>query len=144
MTPCVLDASVVARWWLASASDPLVAPALAFLNALRRGALEVHAPDLLLPEVANAFWKAARFGDWPPASAEDATLGLVELPIRTHGTRDLLSGAVSLSLMHGISVYDACYVTLSRREALPLYTADRRMVDRLRPTFPELHFLGGA
>jgi predicted nucleic acid-binding protein len=144
MNPCVLDASVVARWWLASPSDPLAAPALAFFKALRRGALEVHAPELLLTEVANVFWKAARFGDWPPASAEEATLGLMEMPIRAHGTRDLVPGAVSLSLMHGFTVYDACYVALARREALPLYTADRRGVDRLGPTFPELRFLGEA
>jgi len=143
MTACVLDASVVARWWLARDSDALAAPALQLLSAVRDGALEVHTPELLFAEVANAFWKSARSGDWPPASARQAAEDLAALPLRTHSLAGLVAGATSAALEYQITVYDACYVFLARREQLPLYTADRRLVDRLAPSIPSVRFLGG-
>jgi predicted nucleic acid-binding protein len=45
---------------------------------------------------------------------------------------DLADDALDLALAHGLSAYDACYVALARREAVPLVTADERLVRILK------------
>ena len=42
--------------------------------------------------------------------------------------------AIAISVAHGISAYDACYVALSRQNNVPLLTQDQRLVKTLRDT----------
>ncbi len=62
MTRFVVDASAAIKWFL---------PEIHSTAALRLldPSLELHAPDLLFPEVGNALWKLVKRGE---ISVEDA------------------------------------------------------------------------
>lgn len=140
---CVLDASVIARWWVGE-KDSLQAAALFFLRAHRDGKVEVRSPDIALAEVGNVFWRAVRFHDWPPAVAEEASRDLLDLGLAIHPASELLSDAMAIAIAHGVTVYDALYVALSRRLGLPLYTADRRLADAIGAPVAEVRWLGAS
>ena len=124
---CVLDASIIARWWVVGDKPNLAAAARGFLAAHSAGEVAIHVPDLALAEVANVLWKAVRFGDWTPADLTTAVRDLREVGLRVHPTDGLLPAAVELALACHVTVCDALYAALARELGAPLYTADRRL-----------------
>jgi predicted nucleic acid-binding protein len=128
MTPaCVLDASVVVKWWFCEEQVVLADAARTFLAAYCAGELEIHVPDLLYAEVGNVLWKATRLRDWPPRAARQAVKDLVGLGLSSHSMSALVPGAFELSL--------------ARRLGLPCYTADRRMIRAIGNSIPEVREL---
>lgn len=142
MTPaCVLDASVVVKWWF-SEDDVLLADAAhTFLKAYHAGDLEIHAPDLLYAEVGNVLWKATRLRNWPPRAARQAVKDLVDLGLSAHPLSGLLQSAFDLAVAYGITIYDATYLALARRLGVPCYTADRRLIRAVGDSIPEVQEL---
>lgn len=133
MNSCVLDASVIARWWLTDQNNEQLAACRSLRAALGAGELEAHVPDLAFNEVAATLWKAARFAGWTPAGVRTAVGDLVDLPLVAHESREYLRDAVSLALDHTLTVYDASYVGLARALELPLFTADRKLIRAAPP-----------
>jgi predicted nucleic acid-binding protein len=139
MTPaCVLDASVVVKWWFSEDEVILANAAQTFLKAYDAGDLVIHAPDLLYAEVGNVLWKATRLRNWPPLAARQAVKDLIGLGLSAHPMSGLLPGAFDLASAHGITVYDASYVALARRLGVPCYTADRRLIRAVGDSIPEV------
>ena len=142
MTPaCVLDASVVVKWWFSENDVAWADAALTFLKAYHAGDLDIHAPDLLYAEVGNVLWKATRLRNWPPLAARQAVKDLIGLELSAHPMYGLLPGALDLAAAHGITVYDASYVALARRLGVPCYTADRRLIRAVGDSIPEVQEL---
>jgi len=136
ISACVLDASVVARFWLRGPDPGATAAALSFYQAMVHARLEVHVPDLLYAEVGNVFWKALQHADWLPVAAQQAVHDLLDLRLIAHTTEALLVRAMELATDYRISVYDAVYVSLAERLKMPLYTADRKLVRALAAFIP--------
>ena len=82
------------------------------------------APEILLPEVANALWKFHRF-EKPEAAtchrALELAVGLVDILV-SH--RALVREALSLSMAARTPAYDMFYLALVRREGAALLTLD--------------------
>jgi predicted nucleic acid-binding protein len=127
MNSCVVDASVVARWFLGEETDALVQRALTLLVEYRSGRLNLHAPELLFVEVPNVFWKQVRFAGLLPADANRAVAQLLAYEFVLHSHASLAGDAFELALAHRISVYDAAYVTLAKRGSVPLWTLDQKL-----------------
>jgi predicted nucleic acid-binding protein len=118
----VVDASVAVKWLVAEEGSEA---AVALIGG------DLHAPDLLCPEVAHILWKKARLGE---LSAEEAALGAAALAtaeIELHPTRDLLEPATRLALALDHPAYDGFYLALAARLDAPLITADQRLVRRV-------------
>ncbi|MEE8410204.1 MAG: type II toxin-antitoxin system VapC family toxin [Myxococcota bacterium] len=128
---CVLDASVVARWWLEDVRTETTAAASEFLRALEVGEFQIHVPDLVFPAVSNAFWKATKFAGWSPDEARNATRDLVALGLTTHPTIGLAESAMELGITYEISVYDATYIALGQHLEIPVYSADSKLLRKL-------------
>ncbi len=58
MSLYVIDAAVAVKWFL---PEPYSDKARTLLDAYNRGVDDLIAPDLLIPEVTNAFWKQRGF-----------------------------------------------------------------------------------
>jgi predicted nucleic acid-binding protein len=127
MTACVLDASVVARWFLGDPEEAHVRAARAMLSEYRAGRIECHAPQLILVEVANAIWKDCRFGSLALFEARTLVQDLGVLGLVMHDHQPLLGDAFDLAVAHGISAYDALYVALARKAQMPFWTQDARL-----------------
>lgn len=143
MKEVVLDASVVARFWMNDPDVPLASRAAGLRESHGRSELEIHVPDLLDLEVTNVFWKLTRFSGWPIAAALAAVSQLEEMDMVRHPSRESsLEHVLDLAVKHGVTVYDAIYVCLAADLELPMITADERLVHKVGPSFPFVTSLG--
>jgi predicted nucleic acid-binding protein len=124
VTPYVLDVSVTMGWFFEDeASD---AGWRLLDRAVRTG---VSVPPIWTYELANVLSVAERRGRATPARSS-AFLNLLEglrIDIDPTPGSHLLIVVLPLARATGLAVYDAAYVDLAQRLALPLATKDRRM-----------------
>jgi predicted nucleic acid-binding protein len=122
----VVDASVAASWFLPdeqSGADERLIAALGVSPGL--------VPSLFWFETRNLFVMAERRGRLNPGMALAMALKLRTLPLQDGGIGNDVT-VVELALKHGLSAYDASYVTLAKTNAMPLATADRKMAAAAR------------
>ena len=117
---CVLDASAAVRLILGD-------PTAAGLAELIRAAPLVLAPELMLTEVANALWKLQRAEQLAGLEPQQLLADATDLVDRVEPDRHLQAEALALACPLGHPVYDCLYLSLARREAATLITADRRL-----------------
>lgn len=119
---CVLDASMTLSWLLPGEhereNDAL------FADVLANGA---YVPTLWRLEIANVLLVNERRGKIDAAFRSKTLDDLRLLPIVIdEATNDVAwSTIVTLALAHELTTYDAAYLELSQRRALPLATLDR-------------------
>ena len=122
----ILDTSVAVKWFIQEEDSDKAAN---LRHAHGRTELLLHAPDMLLMELANAL----RYS--PLVSAEEipqalrlfSGLGINVAPFDLN----VLISSTTLSLEHGLAVYDAYFLALAQALEIPLITADRKMLTRL-------------
>jgi predicted nucleic acid-binding protein len=97
-----------------------------FTTALRGS--ELAAPDLLIPETLNAFWKAARVGLPTPAHSDilDALDRIQIMPCRPLAAR-----AAEMAQRFDHPVYDCFYLALAELQGDVLITADKRLAPKI-------------
>ncbi|AQR62548.1 hypothetical protein BZG35_13510 [Brevundimonas sp. LM2] len=117
----VVDSSVAVKWFVTEAQSD---EAQAVLDH------ELIAPQLLVAECANVFWKKARKHEMTPGQAMIAAAnvsGVVELM----GLSNLVMRAVDLANRLPHPAYDCFYLALAEMERCPLVTADDRLRRKL-------------
>ncbi len=125
MAAYVLDASVLAALYV---DDPATEQSEAALKRMER--YEMHAPDLVVLEVANVLWKRVRREE---LHAEDAMAAIADLSaaaIQFHPVGGLVAQSLALALSHGFTAYDATYVALATRVGGIVMTNDGGMRQR--------------
>ncbi len=121
----VLDASALAKFVLREEGWREV---IRFLG-------EAESVDHILKEVANAVWKARGrgiIGGEDALRKFEALLALVGKNLKLVNESDILPAAFDLALARGVTVYDALYVALAKREDLPLVTSDEVQAEAAR------------
>ncbi len=116
----VLDASIALGW---AFEDEDAEDSLPWLDRLERGRAQV--PSIFWLEIANALLAAERRGRLSQAAEQTLSL-IASLPIDispTDGPADAVS-LIALARRHGLSAYDATYLSLAMRSAYPLATHD--------------------
>ncbi|MGH7190686.1 MAG: type II toxin-antitoxin system VapC family toxin [Acetobacteraceae bacterium] len=122
----VLDASVVTSWCFPDESHPNAAV------AFRRIADEAAAaPALLWFEVRNVLLMGERRRRLSEGQTFRFLRYLGELPIEVDREPDEAL-MLSLARRYRLSVYDAVYLELAQRQALPLATLDQALMDAAR------------
>lgn len=120
----VVDASVALKLFV---SEPDSAAA----EALYVSGEFFLAPDLVLAEVANGLWKLARRSELSEAQFLEA---IIKLPL-VYGELVpldmLLEAAANIARDIDHPVYDCFYLALAEARAVPLVTADKRLVARV-------------
>src|ERR1700733_12915835 len=121
----IVDASVAVKWVLPEAASQAAA-------ALREADPDLTAPSLVVAEVGNAVWRAARSGTIQRSEAtegiEAALLWFQSLiPLEELRIRAL---TLAIELKHPI--YDCFYLALAEREDCPVVTADEAMIAAAR------------
>ncbi|WP_114951518.1 type II toxin-antitoxin system VapC family toxin [Sphingosinicella terrae] len=102
----------------------------------RAGALiggELHAPDLILAEIANALWKKVRRGEIETAQSEPV-LSLLRTTLLLQPSAPLAEPALEVALELGHPVCDCFFLVLARELDVQLVTADARLIGRCRGT----------
>lgn len=134
----VIDAGVAVKWFIPE-DDSAIAHRL--LTRYLRGLDTPIAPDLLISECGNVFWRRCRQGDFTPEEATEHIADLLTLDMPLIPASSLVQSALRLALHHQRSVYDALYLSLSEERGCPLMTADERFFNAVSSQFPNLHLL---
>jgi predicted nucleic acid-binding protein len=117
----VIDAAILAAWFLAEKSDPRVEAAF---DTVAR--VETLAPSLFYHEIRNALLVSERRNRITEAMSTAFLRDLGLLPIRLEPTGDD-ANLMILARKWKLTVYDAAYLELAKREKLPLATLDRAL-----------------
>lgn len=128
----VVDASIVAAWFLNQQQSP-------FATALLQMEVELIAPDFMPAEVGTALVRAFRRN---LIASEEVGKGIAAITaglVTLHPTTPLLADACDLACKLRGSIYDATYLELARRSAALLVTADGRLAGMAASTGVRAH-----
>ncbi len=122
MTRFVLDASVTLCWFF---EDQATVYTDSVLDRIAGGG-EALTSTIWPLEVANALAVAERRKLIKPAQSTAFVEALSQLPIQVErtGAQRAFKEVLEISRHHRLSAYDASYLDLAMREALPLATVD--------------------
>jgi predicted nucleic acid-binding protein len=125
VSAAILDASVAAKFFLPEEGSDLA-------RSLEKE-YELAAPDLIVSELCNLFWKRIRRGDM---SVRDAQIALDRLPsgVELIELDRLAPLAMDIAARLDHPAYDCFYLALAVRHNLPLLTADARLANRVEAT----------
>ena len=122
----VVDASVAVKWLVVEED-----------SADARGLLddeELHAPRLLVSEIANAVWRKVRLDQVDRGAAGQLLATMSDVPVRWHADETICADAIRLAIAYDRPVYDLMYVALAQRLGASVVTADRRLTNALSQT----------
>jgi predicted nucleic acid-binding protein len=103
--------------------------ALALRDSYVKGKIDIACPSLLPYEVLNALRYNPEFGQEQVLSALQS---LEKFQLWLHPiVGEYAALCVKNSFGYGISLYDASYVALAEYLQAPLYTADKRLLEKL-------------
>lgn len=134
----VIDAGVVVKWFIPEADSAM---AYQLLTRYLQGMDTPIAPDLMISECGNVFWRRCRQGDITPEEATESLTDLLALNVLLVPTSSLVQSALRLALQHQRTVYDALYLALAHERDCPLITADERFFNAVGSQFPNLQLL---
>ena len=117
-----VDASVVVKWYVSE----IHAEEARLLLGHR---LERFAPDFVLVELANIFWKKARLGEIGDPQAYFQELSRVRQAVVLRSSADLIERAAQVAERIDHPVYDCLYIACAEATGSTLITADRRLGD---------------
>jgi len=121
----VVDASATLSWYF---EDEVTEAGDALMNRVQREGAQV--PLLWRYEVANGFQMAIRRKRVTAAyrDASLADLRLLPIAVERGDGEEIWSATLALSDRFGLTMYDAAYLELAHRRALPLATGDRELI----------------
>lgn len=121
----VVDASLALAWVLPGQATPRTD---ALLESVREG-VTLRVPALWFQEVANALLVLQRRRKLKPDERVEVlrTLRTLNLEVDPEGALLAFDRVSELAETHGLSIYDATYLELARRENLPLGTCDQAL-----------------
>ncbi|MDN5848179.1 MAG: type II toxin-antitoxin system VapC family toxin [Nitrococcus sp.] len=120
----VIDASVAVKWLVDEEGS---ADALRLLESN-----QLAAPDLLMSECANIFWKKVRRRELSREEAAVAARLMQGVDIELLPTRHLLEAATSLAIELDHPAYDCVYLALALENDWPFVTADGTFCRKLQ------------
>jgi predicted nucleic acid-binding protein len=127
---CVVDASVGIKLFIEEEYSSLVQALFEQLSVDAPDSLFV--PDLFFIECANIFWKKVQRGEYRAARAHQDLANLSALELPALPSSELMPRAFQLAIAYTITACDACYLAAAEALALPLVTADARLVEKCK------------
>lgn len=121
----VVDANVAVKWFVRQPDSPQAQAVVAAGDALL-------APDLIIPEVANALWRHLKAGEIEFDRAVVAMDDLPRLLSDIVSTTTLSKAALHMAAALNHAVYDCLYAALAVERNATFITADRRFAEKLR------------
>lgn len=137
---CVVDASVGIKFFLKEEHSDHVDALFSHLSD--KPPARFYVPDFFYIECANILWKHVQRYNYPTDIAKQNIADLIALPLRSIPMEALTEDALVLAAKYNHPAYDAAYVTLATRLALPLVTADKRLIHTFSKENFDVRFIG--
>ena len=119
-----VDASVVVKWYVTETYS-------ADARLLLGHRLERYAPDFVLVELANVFWKKARLGEIGDPHTYFQELSRIRQAIALISSADLIERASHIAAQLDHPVYDCLYIACAEATGSTLITADLKLRDKI-------------
>lgn len=125
MSVAVADAGVAVKWFFAEDGSH---------KARSLSAWDLNAPDLLLAECANVFWRKVKTGEVTASHAQQSCRVLAGSPVAIHATTpERIARALEFAIQLNHPIYDCLYLALALDlKADVLITADDRFLHAAR------------
>ncbi len=123
----VVDASVAVKWLVAEEHS-------AEADRLLQDDDELHAPRLMVSEIANALWRKVRAGEVERNHAPVLMAAVSHMPIHWSSDETVCADAVRIAVALDRPAYDCIYLALAHRLGAKLITADRRFANAVAAT----------
>ena len=133
-----VDASVVIKWFVA---EPMGEEARLVLSHR----VNLHAPELVVAEFANAIWKKSRRKEIPDPGPYLQEIPALPNIIDLYSIASLAERAAQIAVELDHPIYDCLYLACAEITDSDLLTADRRLADKVAERLPGfgVHYLGG-
>ena len=136
----VVDASVVAKWFLPEAHKD---KAEKILREFIEEKVQLAAPDLLVAELGNLLWKrSTKLGDISTAQANQIYVEFLALKVPLRHSAGIAVAALKHAINGNHPIYDMLYIALAEETACEIVTADKTLVNKFGNKFPCLRWLG--
>jgi predicted nucleic acid-binding protein len=123
----VVDASVVAKWFI---NEPDSHQALILHDQHISGKIELHAPSLMVYEVLNALLYSKVFSS---IELEQLAKALLNYRVVLHSLNEnLAKNMTQLAHSTNTTIYDAAYVALAEEIGCKFYTADVKLIQKIK------------
>jgi len=127
------DASLIVKWFIEEEDSD---KALKLRDMHVNGEVMIVAPELLPFEVLNALKYSNLFS---MDELKDVAVALSSYGIELYSLRgEVAERAVEIAVEEEVTIYDASYVALAVTLNTRLYTADRKLVKRLRRKYEDV------
>ena len=123
----VVDASLAVKWLV---REPLRDAAMTLIDP----GVSLHAPSLILADVANALCKKVQQGEVSAAHAHQARREITSYFDELWPLDDLAERAMDIAVQTHLSLSDCFYLACSEELGLPLVTADIHLLRIVRTT----------
>ncbi|OHB77226.1 MAG: hypothetical protein A2Z25_08270 [Planctomycetes bacterium RBG_16_55_9] len=123
----VVDASIVVKWFI---PEPDSIEAIKLLN----GNIQLFAPDIIRPEVANTLWKIHKRQMLTVDEASKIIENFLSSSIEICSSDSLIADAFEIAVAAGRTIYDSLYIALAIKRNSVLITADQRLANALKNT----------
>lgn len=123
----IVDASVALLWLVDT-------PASMRAEPLLDSEEPVVAPDLIVPELANAVWKSVAFAQLSTADAQDAIESISRFFSDIVPTYPFRNRALSIAIELKHPAYDCFYLALAEQLSCSIVTTDERLLRRCTNT----------
>ncbi len=134
----IVDANVFVIGYL----NPAALRTLALLETWRTAGVIFHVPSLWRFEVTNALYRNVKAGMITIDRGRRALAQILSLPVIYHDDLDLHPAATAIALaLNAGAAYDAHYLALAERLAIPFYTADARLHGPASRLFPNIELV---
>jgi len=127
MKPLVIDASIAIKWFIPECGS------IGAIKLLNRS-IQLFAPDIIRPEVANTLWKLHTRKMLTVDEASRIIENLLSSPIEVCSSDALMAPAFEIAVATRRTVYDSLYVALAIERNAVLMTADQRLANALKNT----------
>ena len=124
MRAAVCDASILFKLIVAEADSD---QAIAFVRSVR-----VFVPEFVYLEIGNALWFRIHHRDLDFAEGKRLIDRLRDLGFETLQIGPFIDRALEIAGTIGHPIYDCLYVAIAERYAIPLITADKRLISAVR------------
>ena len=125
MTRLLIDTSVLIKWFH-SHGETGVPQARALRTAHLNGGLDAHVLDLAYYELGNVLIRALGWTANDGADQLDDLTTILGPPLVM--TAPWFRRAAELAHTHGLSIYDAAWAAAAQELAIPLVSADRKLL----------------
>jgi len=123
----VVDASIVVKWFVEEEGSD---KALRLRDKYIDGEISIIAPELIIFEVLNALYYKRLFSE---SEMKEISEALEAYSFTLYSLKgEYAEKTIETAVENGITIYDASYVALAMIRDTYLYTADEKLIEKLK------------